>query len=158
MSKLVYQKWMKENGGSIVNITANLHHLGTLMNSHASAAKAGVDAITKTLALEWGPYGVRVNGVCPGFIEGTEGFDRLSKPKKGEEQNDNLFSKLVQMVPLQRMGTRKDVSHACLFLFSDLASYITGQTLEVDGYQKGTTPNFLVNYPGFDKLWLKPKF
>lgn len=87
MSKWVYSKWMKKNGGSIINISASLHYLGTLLNSHAAAAKAGVDAITKTLALEWGPKGVRVNGVAPGAIEGTEGFERLMKPK------DNSTSK-----------------------------------------------------------------
>jgi peroxisomal 2,4-dienoyl-CoA reductase len=81
MSKWVYSKWMKKNGGSVINISASLHYVGTLLNSHAAAAKAGVDAITKTLALEWGPKGVRVNGVAPGAIEGTEGFERLMKTK-----------------------------------------------------------------------------
>jgi len=160
MSKLVYTKWMKKNGGCIVNITANLHHLGTLMNSHAAAAKAGVDAITKTLALEFGPYGVRVNGVSPGFIEGTEGVDRLSKPngKDGVKDNEKMKEELSKKIPLQRLGTRNDVSNATLFLASDLASYMTGQTLEVDGAQKSILPNFLIGHPSFEKLWLKPKF
>ena len=62
------------------------------MNSHASAAKAGVDAITKTLSLEFAPYGVTVNGVAPGAIEGTEGLERLSKPKKdGKSEEVDLF-------------------------------------------------------------------
>jgi len=87
MSKWVYSKYMKKNGGNIINISASLHYLGTLLNSHAAAAKAGVDAITKTLALEWGPKGVRVNGVAPGAIEGTEGYDRLIKFKKNSEKN-----------------------------------------------------------------------
>lgn len=162
MSKIVYTKFMKKNGGVIVNISANLHHLGTLMNSHASAAKAGVDAITKTLALEWGPFNVRVNGVCPGSIEGTEGLDRLSKPEKNDKNSEkksaDLMNKLIKTIPLQRLGTRSDVSSACIFLFSDLASYISGQTIEVDGYSKGTLPNFLIGFPNFDKMWLKPKF
>lgn len=81
MSKWVYSKWMKKNGGNIINISASLHYLGTIWNTHAASAKAGVDAITKSLALEWGPQGVRVNGVAPGFIEGTEGFDRLNPNK-----------------------------------------------------------------------------
>lgn len=87
MSKWVYSKYMKKNGGKIINISASLHYLGTLLNSHAAAAKAGVDAITKTLALEWGPKGVRVNGVAPGAIEGTEGFDRLMDFKKQSDKN-----------------------------------------------------------------------
>jgi 2,4-dienoyl-CoA reductase [(3E)-enoyl-CoA-producing], peroxisomal len=88
MSKWVYIKWMKKNGGRIINISASLHYLGTLLNSHAAAAKAGVDAITKSLALEWGPKGVRVNGVAPGAIEGTEGIDRLLKIK--DKKNDQV--------------------------------------------------------------------
>jgi len=87
MSKWVYSKYMKKNGGKIINISASLHYLGTLLNSHAAAAKAGVDAITKTLALEWGPKGVRVNGVAPGAIEGTEGYDRLMDFKKKSDSN-----------------------------------------------------------------------
>ena len=87
MSKWVYSKFMKKNGGKIINISASLHYLGTLLNSHAAAAKAGVDAITKTLALEWGPKGVRVNGVAPGAIEGTEGYDRLMDFKKKSDSN-----------------------------------------------------------------------
>lgn len=158
MSKIVYKKYMKENGGSIINITANLHHLGTLMNSHASAAKAGVDAITKTLALEWGPYGVRVNGVSPGFIDKTEGLERLSNPKDGDKENSKkLIEKYQRMLPAQRLGDRIDVSNAVLFLACDLSSYITGQTIEVDGGQKAILPNFMIYYPGFEKMWLKPR-
>lgn len=61
----------------IINITMTLHWNGAWGLVHAAAAKAGVDSITKVLATEWGPYGVRVNGIAPGAIEGTEGFERL---------------------------------------------------------------------------------
>lgn len=98
MSKWVYSKWMKKNGGKIINISASLHYLGTLLNSHAAAAKAGVDAITKTLALEWGPKGVRVNGVAPGAIEGTEGFDRLIDFKKQSDQNKKLSKRIKKLL------------------------------------------------------------
>lgn len=162
MSKLVFSKFMKKNGGNIVNISANLHHLGTLMNSHASAAKAGVDAITKTLALEFGPYKVRVNGVCPGFIEGTEGFKRLSDPDANKEnqykssKNDgNLMENAVKYIPLMRFGNRSDVSNVVLFLFSDMSSYITAQTIEVDGGQKNIIPNFIVLNEKFQEIWKK---
>ena len=87
MSKWVYKKYMKKNGGRIINISASLHYLGTLLNAHAAAAKAGVDAITKTMALEWGPKGVRVNAIAPGVIEGTEGFERLMEYNKVKAQN-----------------------------------------------------------------------
>ena len=69
---------MKERRqGVIINISATLHWNGSWAQVHSSAAKAGVDAITKVLATEWGPYGVRVCGIVPGPIEGTEGFERL---------------------------------------------------------------------------------
>jgi peroxisomal 2,4-dienoyl-CoA reductase len=151
MSKHVYRKWMQKNGGNIVNVSASLHYLGTLMNSHASAAKAGVDAITKTLALEWGPKGVRVNGVAPGIIEGTEGFDRLMDYKKnGIKTNIEDFKNLV---PLQRYGNRKDVSNTIMFLSSGLSSYINGQTILVDGGAFGIIPNWLQYFPDFVKSW-----
>ena len=69
---------MKERKSDvIINISASLHWNGSWAQVHSSAAKAGVDAITKVLAVEWGPYGIRVNGLVPGSIEGTEGFERL---------------------------------------------------------------------------------
>lgn len=152
MSKHVYSKWMKQNGGSIINISASLHYLGTLFNSHASAAKAGVDAITKTLALEWGPKNVRVNGIAPGTIEGTEGFDRLINPNK-EKVSEKELNNFKQLVPLQRFGNRKDISNAVLFLSSDLASYITGQTILVDGGLFGIAPNWLPLNEDFKRYW-----
>ena len=163
MSKHVYIKWMKANKGSIINITASLHYLGTLMNSHASAAKAGVDAITKTLALEWGPKGVRVNGVAPGIIEGTEGFDRLMDLNKANSKENlinssnkvtvDMIDQFKKLVPLQRMGNRKDISNTVLYLASDLSSYMTGQNLLVDGGVFATSPNWLVYNQDFMKKW-----
>jgi peroxisomal 2,4-dienoyl-CoA reductase len=162
MSKHVYIKWMKKNGGSIINISASLHYLGTIMNSHASTAKAGVDAITKTLALEWGPKGVRVNGVAPGFIEGTEGFERLmdlnkanskEKMKNKAENYEIQISKFKSLVPLQRYGDRKDISNTILYLASGLSSYVTGQTILVDGGALATSPNWLIFQPQFMKSW-----
>ena len=69
---------MKKHGGNIINISALLHWNGTVLQVHSSAAKAGVDALTKVLAVEWGPHKVRVNGIVPGVIRGTEGIARLS--------------------------------------------------------------------------------
>ena len=78
MSKAVFNNSMKANrSGNIINISALLHWNGTALQAHSSAAKAGVDALTKVLAVEWGPYGIRVNGLVPGPIRGTEGFERL---------------------------------------------------------------------------------
>src|SRR5207245_550408 len=68
---------LKKNRGQILNISATLHYLGTPMQLHVSAAKAGVDALTRNLAVEWGRYGIRVNAIAPGPIEDTEGMKRL---------------------------------------------------------------------------------
>ena len=78
MSKAAFNNAFKAAGyGNIINISALLHWNGTALQAHSSAAKAGVDALTKVLAVEWGPYNVRVNGIVPGAIKGTEGFERL---------------------------------------------------------------------------------
>lgn len=68
---------MKDHGGVIINMSAALHWSGSALQVHSAAAKAGIDSMTKTLAVEWGPYKVRVCGIVPGAIEGTEGFERL---------------------------------------------------------------------------------
>src|SRR5437762_5336781 len=68
---------LKQNGGQILNISATLHYLGTPMQLHVSAAKAGVDALTRNLAVEWGRHGIRVNAIAPGPIADTEGMKRL---------------------------------------------------------------------------------
>ena len=77
LSKYVNKHGLKK-GGTIINITADLYHKGTLYQTHSGTAKAGVDALTKHLAVELGPKGVRVIGICPGVIANTEGFDKLS--------------------------------------------------------------------------------
>jgi peroxisomal 2,4-dienoyl-CoA reductase len=77
LSKYTAELSMKKSG-VILNITANLHYSGTALQSHSGSAKAGVDALTKHMAVEFGPRGIRVIGICPGPIKGTEGIDRLS--------------------------------------------------------------------------------
>jgi 2,4-dienoyl-CoA reductase [(3E)-enoyl-CoA-producing], peroxisomal len=116
---------LKKSGGQILNISATLHYLATPMQIHVSAAKAGVDAITRNLAVEWGRHGIRVNGIAPGPIEDTEGMKRLLP--------DFLKEKLQKKIPLQRFGRIRDIENAAVFLCSDAASYINGVTLVVDG-------------------------
>jgi len=118
---------LKKSKGQIVNISATLHYLATPMQIHVSAAKAGVDAITRNLSVEWGRHGIRVNGIAPGPIEDTEGMKRLLMPE--------LKEKLTRKIPLQRFGRIADIENAALFLTSDAASYINGVTLVVDGGQ-----------------------
>jgi 2,4-dienoyl-CoA reductase [(3E)-enoyl-CoA-producing], peroxisomal len=116
---------LKAQGGSVVNISATLPYLGTIGQAHASAAKAGVDSLTRTLAVEWGPHRIRVNGIAPGPIEGTEGVRRLTNEKSRESAQ--------RLNPLGRMGTVDDIANAALYLCSDAASFVNGVTLVVDG-------------------------
>jgi peroxisomal 2,4-dienoyl-CoA reductase len=116
---------LKEHGGQILNISATLHYLGTPMQLHVSAAKAGVDALTRNLAVEWGRYGIRVNAIAPGPIEDTEGMQRLVPAPMRE--------KLKKLVPIGRFGRIADIEKAAVFICSDAASFINGVVLVVDG-------------------------
>jgi NAD(P)-dependent dehydrogenase (short-subunit alcohol dehydrogenase family) len=113
-------------GASIINISAPQALTPMVGQSHVCAAKAGVDMITRNLCLEWGAEGVRINSVIPGPIDDTEGMQRLAP-------SPELRKRVVQSVPLQRMGTKTDIANACMFLASDLASYISGAVIPVDG-------------------------
>lgn len=113
-------------GGAIINISAPQAQIAMPGQSQVCAAKAGVDMLTRTLALEWGLEGVRVNSVIPGPIDGTEGMSRLAP---GERERQAVKAS----VPLGRMGLPEDIGRACLFLASDEASFITGAVLPVDG-------------------------
>ena len=116
---------LKKNRGQILNISATLHYLGTPMQLHVSAAKAGVDALTKNLAVEWGRYGIRTNAIAPGPIGDTEGMKRLVP--------EPIKEKLKQRIPLGRFGLIADIENAAVFLCSDAASYINGAVIVVDG-------------------------
>lgn len=116
---------LRTQGGAILNISATLQLLGTIGQAHAASAKAGIDALTRTLAVEWGPSRVRVNGVAPGPVEGTEGVRRLiSRENRRTIESD---------CPLGRLASVDEVVDAALFLCSDASAFITGVTLVVDG-------------------------
>jgi NAD(P)-dependent dehydrogenase (short-subunit alcohol dehydrogenase family) len=116
---------LSKQGGCIVSITATQAEIPTPLQVHAGAAKAGIEKLTRDLALEWGRSGVRVNAVAPGPIEGTEGMSRLAPP--GVEDG------LKKRVPMQRYGTIDEVCEAVTFLVSPAAAYVTGATILVDG-------------------------
>ncbi|WP_216325737.1 SDR family oxidoreductase [Deinococcus aestuarii] len=122
-------------GGNILSISA--YGVPVPMQAHVVAAKAGVDALTRTLAVEWGLRGVRVNAIIPGPIDGTEGMARLAPDEKTREQ-------FTRTVPLGRFGLPQDIANAALFLVSDAASYVTGVILPVDGGQNmlGGAPQY----------------
>lgn len=120
------EPFLKKPGASVINISAPQAYVPMEAQSHVCSAKAGVDMITRTLAMEWGEAGVRINSVVPGPIDGTEGMDRLAPTPELRQQ-------CVDSVPLARMGSPEDIGNACLFLGSPLASYISGVILPVDG-------------------------
>jgi 3-oxoacyl-[acyl-carrier protein] reductase len=127
------QKHMTEAGwGRIVNLSS-ISALGNRGQANYSAAKAGVQGFTRTLALELGPFGVNVNAIAPGFIA-TEMTDETAKRLKMDVEE---FRKLnADANPVKRVGYPEDIAAAAAFLCSDEASYITGQTLYVDGGAK----------------------
>ncbi|KAJ1097283.1 hypothetical protein NDU88_002408 [Pleurodeles waltl] len=133
-SKVVFEKCFQAHGGVIVNITATLSYKGQALQVHAGTAKAAVDAMTKHLAVEWGPSKVRVNSLAPGPISGTEGYRRLGG--KWAEAGSQFNS-----IPLQRAGNKTEIAHSALYLASPLASYVTGTTLVADGGSWLTSAN-----------------
>ena len=117
---------LRKPGAVVINVSAPQAFLPMSLQSHVCAAKAGVDMLTRVLAMEWGPHGIRVNAVVPGPIAGTEGMARLAPTAEAEAM-------IERTVPIARLGTPGDLAGACLLLASPLAAYITGAILPVDG-------------------------
>ncbi|CAH6721178.1 peroxisomal 2,4-dienoyl-CoA reductase Sps19p [(3E)-enoyl-CoA-producing] [[Candida] jaroonii] len=113
---------LRKNKGAILFVSATLHYYGIPFQVHVGAAKAGVDALSNALAVELGPLGIRSNCIAPGFIEGTEGMDRL-----------NGKTETKSKIPLQRYGRVEDIAQATIYLFSSAAEYVTGTIQIVDG-------------------------
>ncbi|ACO44998.1 SDR family oxidoreductase [Deinococcus deserti] len=128
---------LRAPGGNILSISA--YGVPVPLQAHVVAAKAGVDALTQTLAVEWGLRGIRVNAIIPGPIDGTEGMARLAPDEKTRQ-------KFIATVPLGRFGVPQDIANAALFLVSDAASYVTGVILPVDGGQNmlGGAPQYMM--------------
>ena len=162
MSKAVFVNSMKENrSGNIINLSARTAETGAALMTHANAAKAGVEALSKVLAVEWGPYGVRVNTLTPGYIRETLGYRKLgaatftkkSKKSVNPDPNDKDFATDQNFdrmpIPAQRMGSPLDITNSALFLASPASEYITGWNTVVDGGAQLTSPNLFFNSPGF---------
>jgi 2,4-dienoyl-CoA reductase [(3E)-enoyl-CoA-producing], peroxisomal len=125
VSRAAYQARLRDRGGQILNISATLHYGGTPGQVHVAAAKAAVDAMTRTLAVEWGPQGIRVNAIAPGPIGDTEGARRLFPGEAGEA--------LRAMIPTRRLGTIDDIVNLALFVLSDAGINLNGAILVSDG-------------------------
>jgi len=116
---------LKKTKGKIIFVSATLHYMGTPFQSHVAAAKAAIDALSRTLAVEYGPRGITSNCIAPGPIAGTEGIERLTF--------DGDFTKVGKAVPIQRLGYPHEIADATVFLFSKAGDFITGETIVVDG-------------------------
>jgi len=118
---------LRKPGASIISITAPQSFVPMRYQAHACAAKAGVDQLTRVLALEWGGEGVRVNSISPGPIDGTEGFRKLMAPSAAARASAQ------DAVPLKRFGSLDDIANLALFLASPYAGYISGALIPCDG-------------------------
>jgi NAD(P)-dependent dehydrogenase (short-subunit alcohol dehydrogenase family) len=131
---------MELPNASIVTISAPQAVQAMVMQSHVCAAKAGVDMLTRTLALEWGPVGIRVNAVIPGAVADTEGMDRLAPAGPARDA-------LTGQIPLRRVATKDDIANMVLFLCSDAASYVTGAIIPCDGGMTAAGMTIQVPHP-----------
>lgn len=113
-------------GAAVIAISAPQAQVAYPLQAHVCAAKAGVDMLVKTLAMEWGPAGVRVLSIWPGPIADTEGMERLAG-------DPDMRNRIEQMLPLRRFGDKDDVAQLALFLASPAARYVTGSIHSVDG-------------------------
>ena len=123
LTKASIKTFLKQRNGSIINISSVVGVKGNAGQSNYSASKAGIIGFSKSIALELGSRNIRTNVIAPGFIE-TDMTDSLS---------EDVINSWKESIPLKRGGNPSDVGNACVFLASDLSSYITGQTLHVDG-------------------------
>ncbi len=125
MCREAYNQWMGARGGVIVNMLME-NWRGFPGMAHSAAARAGVENITKTLAVEWAKSGVRVNAVAPGLIEssGLAHYGEAARP---------LIEQVIRDIPAKRMGTESEVAAVITFLLSPAAAYISGETIKIDG-------------------------
>ncbi|XP_043852820.1 peroxisomal trans-2-enoyl-CoA reductase-like [Dromiciops gliroides] len=126
LCKAVYKSWMKEHGGSIVNIITMLKN-GFPNAAHSGASRAGVENMTKTLAMEWASHGIRINCIGPGVIYSATAFSNY------EDYDNGMINRYFQHCAAKRFGVPEEISSTVCFLLSPAASYITGQTVDVDG-------------------------
>ncbi|HYG37373.1 MAG TPA: 3-oxoacyl-[acyl-carrier-protein] reductase [Cytophagales bacterium] len=123
LTKASIKQFMKQRSGSIINMTSIIGLRGNAGQANYAASKAGIIGFTKSVALELGSRNIRSNAIAPGFVE-TEMTAELGKETIESYNN---------AIPMKRMGKPEDIANACLYLASDLSTYVTGQVLQVDG-------------------------
>ena len=123
LCKNVIKKMLKNKSGKIVNITSIVGHTGNIGQSNYAASKAGIIAMSKSLAIEYAKKNIFINCVSPGFIK-TNMTDKIS---------DEYKNLLISKIPMSKLGSGEDVSNTVAFLSSDMASYVTGETIHVNG-------------------------
>jgi NAD(P)-dependent dehydrogenase (short-subunit alcohol dehydrogenase family) len=119
-------EFLNRPGASLISITAGQGARPSMFQAHVCAAKAGINMLTKCLAMEWGPAGVRVNAISPGPIADTEGMRRLAPSDEAEQR-------IKSRIALRDYGTKTDIAEAAIFLSTESAKYITGTIFNVDG-------------------------
>jgi len=119
-------EFLNRPGASLISITAGQGARPSMFQAHVCAAKAGINMLTKCLAMEWGPAGVRVNAISPGPIADTEGMRRLAPSDEAEQR-------IKSRIALRDYGTKTDIAEAAIFLSTESAKYITGTIMNVDG-------------------------
>lgn len=135
-SKAVFEKMKENKQGRIINTGTTYAYGHGAYVSHSGAAKAGVMNLTKSLAVEWGPYGITCNMIAPGPVEGTEGVKRLMG-------NPEMQKAMLGMLPIPRMAKGEEIGSTAAFLLSDMASFITGVVIPVDGGMSLTYPGLI---------------
>jgi NAD(P)-dependent dehydrogenase (short-subunit alcohol dehydrogenase family) len=127
VSKAAFGAWLGAHGGNVVNISAPFELKGAGLQAHVAAAKAGVDSFTRTSAVEWGPYGIRVNAVAPGMIGDTEGVRRFAAA------NPRVDGDARPRNPVGLVGHGTDIAYMVLYLCTPAARFVSGQVIAVDG-------------------------
>ena len=136
LCKYAIKKMLKNKYGRIVNITSVVGHTGNLGQSNYAASKAGIIGMTKSLAIEYAKKNITINCVSPGFIQ----------TNMTEKIVENIKAALTSRIPMSKLGTGEDVANTVAFLASDSASYITGETIHVNGGMYMAWQKLLINY------------
>jgi len=136
MSKFAIKKMLKNKSGKIVNITSVVGHTGNLGQANYTASKAGIVAMSKSLAIEYAKKNININCISPGFIQ-TAMTDKI---------DDKFKEVIVSKIPSARLGVPEDIANAVLFLSSDQSNYINGETLHVNGGMYMAWQNGFLNY------------